>query len=190
MAKKKSKISKTELKLKGKIKYQKTKLREVKKELENIKSLDKRKKIEVKEDFSNLKKGKAYKYKSVNNAIINEGVKINSEIYKLELKLKEKFFFKPSKYKDNISKDGEYRHVVGKAWDNSEINNAVFKNPEISHINGLKISKDLDKINDLLNSLKMKMGSKDNLILIYDGNMKARLSLIDDDDLEDSESEF
>ncbi len=186
---------KTKKQLQNQISYQRSKVRKVAKDLERFKnpdSFDKRSKIKITRNIQGLKKGKAYKYKTIYNAILNEGTKINSKIDTIHRQLKNRFSKAPKmiKYSGNKPNRDQYRYVVGRAWDNKDIENAIFKNPEISHINGINIKKDSDKVNDILNKFKLRMGSTDNLVLIYDDKMNGKLAIINDDELEESENEY
>lgn len=177
-AKKKPIVSQRVKKIDNKIKYQQSKLREVKDHLKSLHKIDKRFKVNY--------EGKERKWNVVYNSILNSGTKINSEIFKLK---SSKTRYKKQRVKKFKLKEGEYRQVLGRVWDSKDIDNSIFKNPEITHVNGIKIKKDSDEILNLLNEKKLKMSSDHYLVLVHGASGKAKLIILTSDDIEDLEND-
>ena len=191
-SKPKKKISKTEQKLRGKISYQKRKSNEVLKFLNkfsNANKFDKRKKIVLKHDIVGLKKGEKYSYKKIYGYILNQGTKHNTEIKRLQNKIEKQFKKKPRKKSYNKLKKGEGFLSIGFVWQTTEINNAVFFDPEVITVNGMHPSKDFDKINDELNRIKSQMNAYDIFVMFFDDKGNNRIGFLSDDEIDEIENE-
>lgn len=163
------KPSKRELKIHYKIVYQNRKLKKLRDQYDELNSLDKRTKIEY--------NGKKRKVKAALNDIINKAAKINGEIYALRSKSKRSRPAQQIKVKRN-----EYVMIINsRVWETTDIENAILKNPEISRVNGIDLTRDKDEAIDLINKYRLKMTSSDLLMLVYDDKMNAKLRVINRD---------
>lgn len=176
------KLSQKTKKLGNQLKYQKQKLNKLKKEFKEFLKEDKRKLIEswrrinhyktAKKSYSGLKKGKRYKFATLRNGLISESVRINSKINKLQDKIK--------KTKVQRIPKGDFKIVIGKAWEHKDIENAILNNPEIESVNGVNIKRNKDEILNILNDLKLNMSYEEQLLLVYGDDMKAKLVKINE----------
>lgn len=189
MAKKNKKVSVSQKKIQGKINYQKTKLRKKRKEFEQFLNDNKDKRLKIKSwrtiDGS-IKEGKSYKHSRIYSGILNEATKINTVIFKLNIKLNR---FKSIKELNTPLKKGERREVLGKVWETREIENAIFNDQNIKTVNGINLKTDKDDVLYLLNKLKTKMNAYQNLVLIYDRSGFSKLFIMTDENLNKIEGE-
>lgn len=175
-------------KIEGKINYRKRKLKLKRDEFEKFTNNNPDKRLKVKawrEMDSGVKKGKIYKYTRIYSAILNEATKINTNIADLSLKLKR---FKKQKELNIALKKGERREFIGSAWDTRDIDNAVLNDQNIKSVNGINTRKDKDDVVYLINQLKLKMSSKDQLVLVYDKLGISKLFIADNDYLDEIET--
>ena len=131
-----------------------------------------------------VKKGKPYKFKSIYNAVLNEGTKINTVIFKLNKKLVR---FKNKTLQKKLK--GIKRYEVGFAWDTVQIENATLNNPDFKTVNGFNVKRDKDKILNLLNDLKLNMSAYETVNLIEDGKGNATV-FYQEESLESQKNRF
>ena len=199
MAKKKAKKkSKAELKIFYKIVYQRRKALKIKRDIEilqaflsEFKAPKTRLKIEAARNADGyIKEGKKYKHKSLMNAILNEGTKVQTELFKLQNQISKFRKVKSVTQTDKKIKGERSRRFVGFAWDNENIDNLIYKNQNVNTINGINIKKDKDKIDALINSFKLKMTSTFFMVLFIDTNGNGRLIITEDTDENEGENEI
>jgi len=196
MAKKKAKnkpLSARALKIHYKVVYQTRKLSKIKKELELLNDIPSaykapktRLKLEATREIDGyVKKGTKRKFKTIQNALLNEGVKIQNDLHELKLKLSKhkKVRLEKASERDAPRRGEVDRTTIGRAWDNKEIEQTIYKGDLVS-VNGFNIKKDKDKVDSILNSFKLKMNSDSLLVIHIDENGNARLALTNTEDNE------
>jgi hypothetical protein len=136
---KKRPISKTEKKLRGKLRYQKTKLKKVTKAIYNDSKAN---------NFDFNKKIGTYKLSTLINEEINEKMKpISNNIRELEKKLKR--FDKNKKKKEEKSTEGLIPKSFGSAWNRGDIEQELL-NTIYQFVDGLNVDTEADLILDRL----------------------------------------
>ena len=181
MKKRKKKISKTEKKLRGQLKYKRSVIAKISKSItEKMK--------EFKNDFNSVIDNKGTKLKKFINEKGNEITKKNSELREITEKLQRRFKFKPVKGakepKEYDEDKGEDKVLLGFAWDRQEIESQLFDFGDYATINKKKIKTDLDAILDLLNNLYSQMDSTTVLVGYTDAKQGILLRLEREEDNE------
>lgn len=118
------------------------------------------------------------------NNLLNDGVKINTEISKLEKKTGAR---KKNNFR-NVKKDPKKLNLVlGKVWEKNDIEKYIFESGSVNSINKKEIGDSDDEILDLLNKCYQQMGSTDYIQLQIDKDGNAILSIVNADEIEDDE---
>ena len=118
------------------------------------------------------------------NEFISQGVKINTEIVKLE---KKTGAAKKNKFR-NVKKDpNKLPIVLGKVWEKNDIEKYIFEGGQVKSINGKKINKDGEAVLDLLNKCYQQMGPTDYVQLQVGRDGQCILSIVNADEINDDE---
>ena len=159
MAKKKQ--GKTEKKLRGQLKYRKSKLKKV-----IDKELPKLDLITVKGKKRQMFEGRMLTRSSIESIILRRIYSENSKIDKLESSL-ERFGYIPRYKKTTIKKrKGQLSIQIGFVWEFSQnLKKLVLKNTEVRYVDGFNKKTELEKI--LFNSEKLKILMSSNDIAYY-----------------------
>lgn len=181
---KKKKVSKTEQKLKDALYYQRRARKPIEKELNKYLELDSRKKY----DFRGKKRTK----KSIIDLLLNDAKKVNNKITPLEKKL-DRFKYKiRRKYKvlDEFERgQGEFFWSGAKVWERKDAEGLIGGlKGHFTHVGGLSIAKERDKVDLLLNSTFARMDSKQ--ILCFHAKKKSKnleIIVLNNDSNEESE---
>ena len=185
MAKKAKKKSKTELKIHYKIVYAQRKAAKIRAELEGLNEIESkyktpktRLKLEVTREIDGyIKKGSKRKYNTIYNGLLNEGTKVETEIFKLKTKLSKFKAVRFPERNDKFKRGENFRIDIGRAWDSKDIDNAIYKSERVNSVNGLSVKKDKDLIDSIVMKFKLKMTSDDLLIMYLDSDGNARLTI-------------
>lgn len=149
------KISKTEKTLRGKLKYQRSKINKVNKQITKL----------LKENNYNyeakLPEGVKLnaKINSLMEVVTKENNKVTELIYKIEKRFKK---YKPKNPVKEAREEmeNEDRAELGKVWERKDIENQIFNILPISSVMKRSFKKDTDSIYDILNNFYSKMNSR------------------------------